>query len=85
MAPRVFTHYNYYHVLPTSYVIKPAAEKASVRNAGAAAHFVWIAERLPELVAVRGQKVRMAFANVSFAFGAQLHLALQVRTWNPRH
>jgi hypothetical protein len=42
MAPRVFTHYNHHHVLPSSYVIKPAGEKASVRNAGAAAHFVWL-------------------------------------------
>ena len=27
----------------------------------------------------------MAFANVPFAFGAQLHLAFQVRTRNPSH
>ena len=85
MAPRVFTHYNYYHALPTSYVIKPAGEKASVRNAGAAADFVWIAERLPKLVALCRQEVRMSYANVPFPFDAQLHIGLQIRARNPRH
>jgi hypothetical protein len=55
MAPRVFTHYNYYHVLPSFYVIKPVGENASVRKPGAFAHFVRIAERLPKLAAVCGQ------------------------------
>ena len=85
MAPRVFTHYNHYYVLPTTYAMKPGGENASVRNARPAAHFVWIAQRLPKLVAVCGQEVRMAFGNVPFAFGAQLHITLQVRTRNPRH
>jgi hypothetical protein len=85
VPPRVFAHHDHNYVFATPYVIKPPREEASVRKPGAPSHLVWVCECLPKTVPIRRQQVGMALRYVPFAFGAQLNLAVQVRTVKAGH